>query len=228
MPQLRPASSSEATIWRLISSRDFEGLVELHLADLAAQRGLRELRDRGDVVRRAVGREPRIGHLVVEDAVDAELGVVLGDADLLGHVERHFLQRMHVGDAVEERDDEVEPGSSMPWKLPEALDHPRALLRHDAHALDDEGHDHADEQDPEPVTRRAPGNDARDCRRPIAIASFQNMVILPLGDTAAAQAGRVLGDFERVAIGGEHVDRRSRARIRASTPSTRASQLAPR
>ena len=59
-----------------------EGPVELHLADHAAQRRLRELRDRDDVVRRAVGREPRIGHLEVQDAVDLQLRVVLGDADL--------------------------------------------------------------------------------------------------------------------------------------------------
>ena len=80
-----------------------EGLVELHLADLAAQRRLRELRDREHVVRRAVGREPRVGHLEVDDPVHRELGVVLGDADLLGHVERHFLERVPVGDAVDER-----------------------------------------------------------------------------------------------------------------------------
>src|ERR1044071_686164 len=36
-----------------------EGLVELHLADLAAQRGLRELAHRHDVVRGAVGCEAR-------------------------------------------------------------------------------------------------------------------------------------------------------------------------
>jgi len=67
-------------------------LVELHLADLASQRRLRELHDRGDEVRGPVGGQARVGHLVIDQAVDRELGVVLGDADLLGDIERHFLE----------------------------------------------------------------------------------------------------------------------------------------
>ena len=63
-----------------------------------------------DVVGRAVRREPRIGHLEVQDAVDLQLRVVLGDADLRRHVERRLAQVVPVGDAVDERHDEIEAG----------------------------------------------------------------------------------------------------------------------
>src|SRR5205807_4062941 len=43
-------------------------------------------------------------------------------------------------------------------EAPEALHHPCALLRHDAHTLDDEGHDHAENKNPGPVARQR-GND---------------------------------------------------------------------
>jgi len=96
----------------------------------------------------SVRSEARIGDLVIQDAVDPELGIVLGDADLLGHIERHFLQGMRVGDAVEEGDDEVEAWLERAVEAPEALHHPCTLLRHDAHTLDDEGHDHAENKNP--------------------------------------------------------------------------------
>src|SRR5204863_9301413 len=69
-------------------------------------------------------------------SVHRELGVVLGDADLLGHVEGVFLERMLVGDAVEERHDEVQPRLEHAIELAQALDDPRVLLRDDAHSLD--------------------------------------------------------------------------------------------
>src|SRR5205085_9648245 len=101
-----------------------ERLVELHLADLAAQRRLRELGDGGNIVRGAVGGETRLGDLVIEDAVDAELRIVLGNAHLLRHVERYLLERVHVGDLVEERDDEIEPRLERALVAAQALDYP--------------------------------------------------------------------------------------------------------
>src|SRR3989454_5995171 len=98
--------------------------------------------------------EALIGHLVIQDAVDPKLGIVLGDADLLGHIERHFLQGMRVGDTVEEGDDQVEAWLERAVEAPEALHHPGAWLRNNAHALDDEGHDHAQNQNPWPVARQ--------------------------------------------------------------------------
>jgi hypothetical protein len=123
-----------------------ERLVELHLADLAAQGRLRELRDGEHVVGRPIAREPRIDHLVVDDPVHGELRVVARDADLLRDVERHFLQRMLVRDAVEERHDQVQARLEHAVELAQALDHPRVLLRDDAHALEDE-HDHHGHQE---------------------------------------------------------------------------------
>jgi hypothetical protein len=69
-----------------------EGLVQLQLADHAAQRGLRQLRDGHDVVGRAVAGAHGVGDLEVQDAVHLQLGVVARDADLAGHVQRDFLQ----------------------------------------------------------------------------------------------------------------------------------------
>jgi transposase len=97
MPHVRPASSRTLTDVVVDLVAALEGAVELHLADDRAQRRLRELRDRLDVVRRAVRGELRIDHLEVDDPVHGELGVVLGDADLLRNVERDFLQRVLVG-----------------------------------------------------------------------------------------------------------------------------------
>ena len=69
-----------------------ERAVELDLADLAAQRGLRELDDREAVVGDAVGRALRVEHLQVQHAVDADLHVVARDADLLRDVDRLLLE----------------------------------------------------------------------------------------------------------------------------------------
>ena len=112
-----------------------ERAVELHPADHAAQRRLRELRDRHHEVARAVGREPRVGHLEVEDAVDLQLRVVLGDADLARHVERNLAQIVLVRDAIDERDHEIEAGLQHGVEAPEPLDDERVLLRHDADRL---------------------------------------------------------------------------------------------
>ena len=87
-----------------------EGAIELDLADLAAEVRLRELRDRIGVVGDAVRRAGGIEDFEVQDAVDRDLYVVARDADLLGNVERDFLQRMLVADGVEERHEDVEAG----------------------------------------------------------------------------------------------------------------------
>ena len=59
-----------------------EGLVEIDLADLAAELRLAELADREHVVGDAVRRALRVQHFQVEHAVDADLHVVARDADL--------------------------------------------------------------------------------------------------------------------------------------------------
>jgi len=58
--------------------------------------------DREQVVADAVGRPLRVQHLEEEHAVDADLHVVPGDADLGRDVERLFLQGVPVPDDVDE------------------------------------------------------------------------------------------------------------------------------
>ncbi len=125
-----------------------EGAVELDLADLAAQRRLRELDDREAVVGDAVGGLARIEHLQVEHAVDADLHVVARDADLLGDVHRLFLEVVLVGDAVEEGLQDVEPGLDRAVVAAERLDDEGALLGHDDRGLrDDDDDDKYDDAD---------------------------------------------------------------------------------
>ena len=131
----------------------FEGPVELHPTDHAAQRGLRELRDRHLEVARAIGRELGVRHLEVEDAVDLQLRVVLRDADLAGNVEWNLAQVVLVGDAIDERDDEIESGLQHRVETPEPFDHQRVLLRHDADRTRDD--DHSDDEEGDREQRRA-------------------------------------------------------------------------
>ena len=73
----------------------------------------------------------RIEHLHVQHRVDTHLDVVARDADLLGDVERLFLEAVPVGNALDERNQDVKPGLQRAAVLAEILDHVRALLRHD-------------------------------------------------------------------------------------------------
>ena len=117
-----------------------ECAVELHAANDAAQRSLRELRDSHLEIARAVRRKPRVGDLEIQDSIDLELRVVLGDADLARHVERYFAQVVLVGDAIDKRNDEIQSRREDGMKSPEALDDQRVLLRNDADCLDDDDH----------------------------------------------------------------------------------------
>ena len=114
-----------------------ERAVEVDLADLAAQRRLRELRDGEQVVLDAVGGALRVEDLEVEHAVDADLDVVAGDADLLRDVERRFLERVLVADDVDERHQDVEAGVERAGVPAEPLDDEGALLRDDDGRLGD-------------------------------------------------------------------------------------------
>ena len=75
-----------------------------------------------------------VGDREVDDGVDADHEVVLGDHrlrregdDLLAQVDQRL-------DAVDERDDEREPGVQRALVAAEALDDARARLRDDPHA----------------------------------------------------------------------------------------------
>lgn len=75
------------------------------------------------------------------------VGVVLGDADLLRHVQWDFLQAVLVGHLLDERHDEVEARSERAVVAAEPLDHPGGLLRHDLDRLDDEDERDDDDDD---------------------------------------------------------------------------------
>src|SRR5574344_1644370 len=131
-------------VGRLVDRRDdrrvdgralLERTVEVELAHLGPHRRLRELRRREKVVADAVRGLRRIHHLHVEDAVDRHRDVVLRDALLRRHVDRLLLQRVLVGDAVEERHQDVETGVQRALVLAEPLHDVRRLLRHDHRGL---------------------------------------------------------------------------------------------
>ena len=73
-------------------------------------------------------------YLDVENAVDLDRNVVLGDGGLVGDGDGLLLERVHVRDAVDEGDEAVDPGAERPEVLAEALNHECLLLRHDADA----------------------------------------------------------------------------------------------
>jgi len=62
------------------------------------------------------------------------------------NVPRDFLERMAVSDAIEDGDDDVQPRRQGGMVAPQALDHPRALLRHHLERPDDEYHGCEDQQ----------------------------------------------------------------------------------
>ena len=135
-----------------------EGAVELDLADLAAQRRLRELGDREEIVRHAVGGPLGIHHLQVEDAVDVHLDVVLRDADLLRDIEGILLERVAVADPVDEGEEDVEARVERGPVAAEPLDHERALLRHDDGGTreDEEDQDRQHQEDDQRARQHVP------------------------------------------------------------------------
>lgn len=74
------------------------------------------------------GRE-WFAYLEVDHAVDLYENVVLGDGGLVGDGDGLLLKRVHVGDAVNRRDQQVDPGAKRPDVLPESFHHESLLLR---------------------------------------------------------------------------------------------------
>ena len=127
----------------------FKGFVEFELADHTAQRGLRQLGDGHDVVGRAVAGAHGVGHLKVQDAVHLQLGVVAGDADLAGHVERDFFQAVLVSHLVHKWHQKVQARRERAGIFAQPLFHPGVLLRHDLDGArdKDDGNDKDDDGD---------------------------------------------------------------------------------
>jgi hypothetical protein len=122
-----------------------EGLVQFHLADHRAQRGLGQLRDGGDVVGRTIRGAHRIGDLEIQDAIHLQLRIVLGDADLRRHIQRNFLEHVLVGYAVDEGHHDVQARRQRGVVFTQAFHHPGVLLRDHLDRLHDE--DDGEEED---------------------------------------------------------------------------------
>lgn len=124
-----------------------ECFIQLEFSDHRTEGGLCELGYGDDVTRGAVARAHRIGDLEVYDAVDLQLGVVFGDADLARYIQRDFLEGVLVGYGINKRDEEVESRGEGCVVLAEAFHHPCVLLRHDADAAHDKYHGNEEDED---------------------------------------------------------------------------------
>lgn len=111
----------------------FEGLVELHRADGRAHRGLRQIDDGAADVLRAIGGVLGVDDLIIENAVDGDGGVVLGDRVLLRHVDHLFAQIEGVGHPLDDRPDEIDARGQRSVVAAQPLDDEHGLLAHEAH-----------------------------------------------------------------------------------------------
>src|SRR5581483_9670559 len=84
----------------------------------------------------------RIEHLHVKDRVDTDLDVIPRDANLFGNIERLLLQAMPVGDALDERNQNVKSGMERAAVPAETLDDVRALMRNHSRGPRDDNQDH--------------------------------------------------------------------------------------
>jgi hypothetical protein len=95
-------------------SREVNVVSSVHAADHVAQRRHGELLDRLDVVGDLVGRRLGVGDLVVDDRVDRDDEVVLGDHRLRLERDDLLAQVDQRPQPVDERDDDREPWEQRP------------------------------------------------------------------------------------------------------------------
>ncbi len=119
-----------------------EQLVQVHGAHHRADIGHGQIEDRDLEIGHLVARECRIQHLEEGHAVDPDHGVVLGDHLLARHLD-HLLHDIELAsDAVDEGNDQGQPGTERARIAAEALDGVVPPLRHHL----DAGRQHGDEQ----------------------------------------------------------------------------------
>jgi MFS family permease len=126
-----------------------EGLLELHATHDVAQRRDDELLDGGHDVLDLVLRRSRVHDRVVDDRVDADDEVVLGD-DRLRREADDLLADVHLAaDVVDDGHEQVDAGLERAAVLAEPLDDVDRGLRHDPHRLEQDDSDETgdDEQD---------------------------------------------------------------------------------
>ena len=113
----------------------FQQFIQVALAAFRAQRGLRQHGDGGEIIRGAIAGACGVGDLVIQHAIHLHLGVVARDTDLRRDVDGKLGETVAIGDAIHERDDDVQAGLQCPVVFAEPLDHPGILLRHDLDRL---------------------------------------------------------------------------------------------
>ncbi len=119
-----------------------EGLVERHLADDVTEIGLRQLGDGEDEVRDVVEQTLRIGRLEVDDGIDRDGHVVLGDDFLRRNVD-HLLAHVDLLQRLDEGEDQTQPRVGGLLVATESFDHPPLIGPHD---LDTSGYVDESEQ----------------------------------------------------------------------------------
>ena len=115
----------------------FKCLVEFHFTDHRTQGRLRQLRNGGNIIRRAIRSTHGIGNLKIQNTIDLQLRIVTRNAYLRRHVEWNFLEHVLVSDAVDERHNDIQARTQYRVELAQALHHPGMLLRHHIDRLED-------------------------------------------------------------------------------------------
>ena len=118
-----------------------EGLVKLHLTDDITESGGAEVLQTGQRRFDAVDIQFRIEDLAEHDGVDLHGDVILGDDRLGREVQDLFLQRNFLGDAVEERDLDVDSGLPDGVEFTETFHDIGLRLGNDTDVGDDEPQD---------------------------------------------------------------------------------------
>ena len=128
-----------------------EELVEVHRAHHRADVGHGQVEDGDLQIGHLVARERRVEHLEEGDAVDPHHGVVLGDDLLARHLD-HLLHHVELPpDAVDERNDQGEPGAKRAGVAAEALDRVVPALRHDFDARGKHGDEQNEQNEDEDI-----------------------------------------------------------------------------
>ena len=118
-------------------------MVELHLTDDVAQRGGGEVFDGGHRALHAVGEELRVRDLEEHDGVDLHGDVITRDDGLGLEVHDLLLEGDFLGNAVNERDLEVEARAPRRAVNAHAFHNEHVRLRDDTDVGD--GYDHGDQ-----------------------------------------------------------------------------------
>jgi hypothetical protein len=123
-----------------------EQFVELDLAQHAAQRRLRNLRRRLQIIFDLGDRRFGRDYPEEDNRVHVHGDVVTSDHFLRGHVERHGPQ-VHFDHLIDDGDDEEEPRPFGPLEPSEPKDHDSLILAHDLDRVEQEEHDDGQHDD---------------------------------------------------------------------------------